>query len=433
MAKSKVKSEKTVGAIVVSVIALVIAAIIIFASVMSSNGVVTSKGDLMEGVGAKRATRGKLSEEFKELYMDFTIELVSSMASISQENVAFAPSDILASAAFLAGAAEGQTKAEIETVLKIEAQDIGKGVSVLENRASYKEETGGLMNSRSAWFNTMNPFGVKKNFLKKNAKYYGLKMRREDFTSDDIEILTNQLISQDTFGNTFSSFMFQDYDSMNMISAASFASLWKKKGASKVYKDLYSGHISMLECSFFKTIADAYFMGERYDGIMKELEGDFSFVALLPKARGQMYYSVSDMIQELLLNDQFQLLLKNAKKEKVSVALPEFSNSVNAPTTTDFSKALSDMGIKSVFNSQADLSNMAANSNNLYLNNLVAAGDISITQSGACINTDDNPLISEKEFKKCKVSMTFDHTFVYFIYDNKSQLPVYCGILNRIV
>lgn len=85
------KSKKLVGTIVVSVISLVFVAIIVFASMMNVNKIITTNGDLMEGIKTKLVTKDSIDDKFKEKYADFCVKLIDYVAS-SKENVAFAPS-----------------------------------------------------------------------------------------------------------------------------------------------------------------------------------------------------------------------------------------------------------------------------------------------------------------------------------------------------
>ncbi len=424
--------EKTVGAIVISVIAFVIVAVIVFATVMNSNGVITYNGNLMEKVNAKRITKGKLNDEFKEKYADFCIELADSVAG-SKENVAFAPSNLMAATAFLAAASDEITADELERALGMRAEDVGKAISVLENKIAFKDDSG-LQYSTTAWLNGSTPFGIRKSFLKENGKVYGLGINREDFSLEKIEDIANKPILDATKSSIFSSLIFENGDFMNIISGSSFSSNWVNPVSSEELPlGLFAGSYSEQECGFFKTVEDKYLSGTTYVGAIKELEGGYSFVGLVPKKEGDIsYYGVADVTRELKGVGLLELM-KKAQSKKVAVALPQYTNSVNIPSTTNFTEALEDMGVVSALKTGADMTNMAPNSYNLHLNNLVAAGDISISATGCCPAETKGKKVSQKELEDCEVSVRFDSSFIYFIYDNESGLPVYCGILNRLL
>lgn len=142
------KSEKIVGAIVVSVISLVLIAVIVFASMMNGNKIVTANGDLMEGIKSKRITKGVIDDKFKKKYADFCFKLIDD-ASGSQENVGFAPSNIMNAVAFLAAASNGDTATELENALGLNAEAAGKSLSALENKIKF-EDVSGLKSSTTA-------------------------------------------------------------------------------------------------------------------------------------------------------------------------------------------------------------------------------------------------------------------------------------------
>lgn len=141
------------------------------------------------------------------------------------------------------------------------------------------------------------------------------------------------------------------------------------------------------------------------------------------------YYTLQDVANEFDKNKLLANLFNYATNAKVEVILPYYVNSVNNPTGIDFSKDLKALGVTSVFGNSASLTELADNSSNLHLDNYYLSGDISITSAGA-INNYSEAKISKKEFESCKVSVFFTRSFMYFIYDNETKLPIYFGIVN---
>lgn len=425
------KSEKTVGAIVISVVALVIVSVIIFASVMNNNGVVTAGGNLMEGFNIKRSTAGALNDDFKEKYFNFCAELLDAAAD-TRGNVAFAPSNVMNATAFLAGAADNTTQDELENILGIKAETAAKSLGSLENRIAFKDGSG-LQSSTTAWLNGSTSFGIRKSFLKENAKLYGLGIQREDFSLAEIEDLANAPLLDVTDGKTFSYMQFQPSEFMNIISGSSFSAEWEVPASSEqLFLNLFAGSLSEVECYFFRSVEDKFIEGSSYIGAIKPLKGNYSFVGLVPKSEeGLYFYSVADVVRELKAGS-LKTLIEKAKSKKVAVTLPQYTNSVNSPTTVNFTEKLESLGAASALKVGADFTDMAPNSYNLHLNNLVASGEISLSTSGSCPSGSDGKKVSEKALEECDAAVRFDSSFVYFIYDNESELPVYCGILNNL-
>ena len=426
------KSEKIVGAIVVSVISFVLIAVIVFASTMNGNKIITTNGDLMEGIKTKRVTKANIDDKFKEKYAEFCFKLIDDAAR-SQENVAFAPSNIMNSVAFLAAASNGDTSAELEKVLGMNAEIAGKTISALENKVEF-HDVSGLKSSTTAWLNSANPFGIRKSFLKQNAKFYGLGVKRENFAIDRMEDIANEEILDVTKSNTYSNFNFAGNEFMNLLSGSSFVGEWERPASSKqVSLGLFAGSISEQECEFFQTVEEKYIDGSTYIGAVKEFKGGYSFVGLIPKNEGDTdYYGVADITRNIKDGKGLLDLYAKAEEKKVTVVLPQYANSVNIPTTTDLKKSLQDMGISAVFKVGAELENLAHNSYNLHVNNVLAAGDIGFSVTGCCPEEKDGKKISKKAFEECKAYVRFDSSFVYFIFHNETGLPIYCGILNKL-
>lgn len=426
------KSEKIVGAIVVSVISLVLIAVIVFASMMNGNKIVTANGDLMEGIKSKRITKGVIDDKFKKKYADFCFKLIDD-ASGSQENVGFAPSNIMNAVAFLAAASNGDTATELENALGLNAEAAGKSLSALENKIKF-EDVSGLKSSTTAWLNSSNPFGIRKSFLKRNAKFYGLNVKRENFALDKIEDIANEDILDVTRSNTYSTLNFVGNEFMNILTGASFVGEWETPSSEKqISAGLFAGSISEQECDFFTSVEGKFIEGSTYIGAVKELKGGYSFVGLVPKEdMGMNYYGVADITRNIKDGKGLLDLYAKAKEKRVRVDLPNYANSVNVPTTTDFKKALQDMGISAAFKIGAEMDNLAPNSYNLHVSNVAAAGDIGFSLTGCCPEGKSGKKISEKTLDNCEAYVRFDSSFVYFIFHNETGLPIYCGIMNRL-
>ncbi len=434
MAKAKtIKKEKIVGAIVLAVIALVIVTIIVFSTIMGKNKLINGTGNLMKGIKTKRITSGEITKDFKKDYANFCISLLESCAD-STDNVAFAPSNVMSATAFLGAAADNESENQLENAMGMNSKTAGEGLSVLESSIAFNKEKGyGLRYSNTAWLNSSTLFGIKKSFLKENAKYYGLGVQRVDFSVDNMEDVSNEPIF-DATPSTFSSFEFGNGEFMNIVSGSSFEARWKNLASSTdVEKSLFAGSLSEQECDFFKAIENRYIDGDTYKGVVKDLEGGYSFVGLVPKPLDDIYYnSVPEIVRELKSKGNLLQLISNSQSKTVAVTLPSYANSVNCPTTTSFNNALSAAGVKNAFAASADFTDMAPSSQNLHVNNIVAAGDICFSATGICQEGKSGKKVSAKKFRNCDVAVSFSRSFLYFVFDNDTGLPIYCGILNRL-
>ena len=417
---------------VIAAVALVLVGILIFTVIFSGHGTVMSNGDLMSKVHTSRKG-GEPDDEFKKLYSDFSLKLLESCAD-THENVAFSLVDAVSSTALMAYSASGDTQVEIERALGTTGIKAGKNISGLAKRAAYSGRKGaGIKSANNLWLNNAALFGIKKSFLKANGKYFGLGIYRESFGDSKIADKASTKISDATDGNTFAQVKFDQTQYMSLVSGASFIAKWEKQSSSKNLSDnLFSGSESETSCSFFSSVENGYLNATTYSGAVKAYEGGFSFVGLVPKYKKEgTVYSISDILEELKSGGIANLKsgLINGKTE---VILPNYSNSVNVPTTTDFSGALKEAGVEKLFTKSADLGSLAPKSQNLHLDGFNMAGDIQITPAGSCSSESEGQAATKKELLECKKTVEFNRCFLYFVVDDKTGLPIYAAILNKL-
>ena len=428
-----VEKNKALVISVISAVALVLVGVLLFSVIFSGRGTVMSNGDLMSKVRVSRKG-GEPDDEFKKVYSEFSLKLLKSSADTS-ENVAFSLVDAVSATALMAYSANGDTQVEIERALGTTGMKAGKSISGLQKRTAYSNKKGaGLKSANNLWLNNAALFGIKKSFLKTNGKYFGLGIYRESFADSKIVDSASTKISDATDGNTFSQVKFDQTQYMNLVSGASFVAKWKTQASSKNLSDnLFAGAQSEASCPFFTSVEDGYLNGTTYSGAVKAYEGGFSFVGLVPSyTKEGAVYTISEVLEELETSGGIANLKAGLINGKTEVILPDYSNSVNIPTTTDLSDALKEAGAEKLFTKSADLGSLAPKSQNLHLDSFSMAGDIQITPAGSCSSASEGKELTKKELSECKNSVEFNRSFLYFVVDDRSGLPIYAGILNKL-
>ena len=430
------KHKNVILASAISAVSLVLVLVITISTVMKSMGTVMKNGDLMEGFSTKRASCSSFKDDFKAGYSNFAFNLVSEISN-SKSNVAFSVSNVAGAMALMASGAEGKTKTQIEDMLGGDVFSFRKQISGLEKNNAYSEKSGsGIKSSNNLWLNNTTLYKIKNSFLKTNGKYFGLNIVREDLGDFGAAENLQKNITDGTSNSVFASINMNASQQMYIASGATFVANWKTQASAEdTQKSLFTGTEASAEAEFFKTLEDGYISGDTFEGIVKEYDNGCSFVALLPAEFGSgTYYSVSDVVNELKSDgEKFTNLLSLKKvKSETAVLLPNYSNSVNSATTCELNSALKNMGAKLIFDSSANMKSMAENCSNLCLGNITASGDITVLAAGSSSDISKGEKISDKKWNSASKRIAFDRSFVYFIVDNKSELPIYCGILNEI-
>ncbi len=424
--------NKIVGISAISAIALILVVIILISSILNSSGAVTKSGDLMKKYKVSRQTT-KLTESFKNDYFKLTSKILNQQIA-DGGNAAISLIDTANTLSFLACASNGKTRNQIESLLGGDAISFAGAISTLDNSTKYTDNNkSGMMSSSSVWFNNSQLFGVKKAFLKTNAKHFGLNLQRAGFGEIETSNLARETVASATNQNSFSNIKFNESENINIVSGASFRSLWADQASTKdTYENLFFGQKCDYTCAYFKTVESEYISGNVFSGIAKDFADGFTFIALVPNMNIDGYiYPLKDMLDEINEKNMLKELYSSTSKTKVAVTLPFYSNSVKNPTSIDFSKTLKNLGVTSIFGNSADISAMVEDTENLKLDNYYISGDISITPAGTLNVSADNS-VSKKQLDECKVSVEFNRSFIYFIYDNESELPIYLGIVNHI-
>lgn len=426
------RKNKIIGVTAISSIALILVVVIVLISILSGKATVNSNGNLMQDYNINRKT-AKINEDSSKDYINFCTKIMSQQIK-NGGNAAISLTDTANTLSFLASTSYGNTRRQIENLLCQSAEDTAAMVTGLEKRITYKDnEKYGVLSSNTAWFNAAKPIAIKKSFLKNNANRFGLNINRENFSELSTSNLARETVVDATDGNSYSDVNFINENNFNIVSGATFKSLWKKGANSDdVYENLFKGENGDSTATYFETVESKYISGETFVGTTKEYQDGFTFVGLVPKeTEKDIYYTLQDVSNEIKDKNLVGNLLNSGTNAKVYVTLPYYVNSVNNPTNIDFKKTLESLGVTTVFGNSASFTEMTDDNENLRLDNYYLSGDISITPAGA-INNYSNVKTSKKEFKDCKVSVHFTRNFMYFIFDNESNLPVYFGVVNDI-
>lgn len=382
--------------------------------------------DLMEGVQANTVTGKAADDAFAQSQMRLAVELFqSSVLESKDENVLISPLSIQLALAMTANGADGNTKAEMEALLggEISLEDLNEYlysyVNNLPSAEKYK-----LQIANSIWFrDDEGRLQVEKDFLQKNADYYGAQAYKAAFDDQTLKDINNWV--KDHTDGMIDSILDQiDEDAvMYLINALVFDAEWQH-----VYdkSDVYKGKFTNIggtekQVDMMHSEETVYLQDENAIGFMKPYSGSkYNFAVLLPNEGADIYEYIAGLTGESLMET-----LSTPQLGMVMATLPKFSYEYEL-TMND---VLKELGVPSAFSGDtADFSKMAHSSRgNIYIGDVLHKTFISVDELGTKAGAVTKVQMNDESAPMSEWVVTLNRPFVYMIIDNETNLPVFIG------
>lgn len=382
--------------------------------------------DLMEGINANAVTGKSADDVFAQSQMRLAVDLFqSSVLESKDENVLISPLSIQLALAMTANGAVGETRDEMEALLggEIALNELNEYlfsyVNSLPSAEKYK-----LQIANSIWFrDDEGRLQMEKDFLQKNADYYGAQAYKAAFDDQTLKDINNW-VKNHTEGMIDSILDQIDEDAvMYLINALVFDAEWQH-----VYdkSDVYQGKftdISGAEKSvdMMHSEETVYLQDEKATGFMKPYSGSkYSFAALLPNEGVDIYEYIASLTGEDLM-----ATLGNPQLGMVIATMPKFSYEYEL-TMND---VLKELGMPAAFSgSTADFSKMAHSSRgNIYIGDVLHKTFIAVDELGTKAGAVTKVQMNDKSAPMSEWVVNLNRPFVYMIIDNETNLPVFIG------
>ena len=389
--------------------------------------------DLMEGVKANTVTGKAADDAFAKSQMRLAVDLFQSSVQASEdENVLISPLSIQLALAMTANGADGDTKTEMEALLggEISLEDLNEYlyayVHDLPSAEKYK-----LQIANSVWFrDDEGRLQVEKDFLQKNADYYGAQAYKAAFDDQTLKDINNW-VKGHTDGMIDSILDQIDDDAvMYLINALVFDAEWQH-----VYdkSDVYKGKFTNIDgtekqVDMMHSEETVYLQDENATGFMKPYSGSkYSFAALLPNKGVDIYEYIAGLTGEELMKT-----LNTPQLGMVMATLPKFSYEYEL-TMND---VLKDLGMPTAFNeTKADFSKLGESSRgNIFIGEVLHKTFISVDELGTKAGAVTKVEMNDESAPMSEWVVNLNRPFVYMIIDNETKLPVpvFIGLLTAI-
>lgn len=384
-------------------------------------GTTVKAEDLMEGITASKVDGKNSDDKFLDSQLNFAIQLLRQNGGATN-NTVMSPASVAQALAMVANGADGETLKQIETVL-------GKGISVEDlNRYYYSflqnlRSDGTLTSVNSIWFNET--IDVNRDFLQKNADYYGADAYASPFDADTAEDINNW-VSNKTNGLIPEIIDSIDSSTISvMLNAMYFNAEWEEKYEDTDLKDYQFTSVTGEKQTATYMISHENYISDNktFEGIMKHYKGKkYAFVAV--KAMDRRIDKEPDytkFITEDLNSEALMKAMKNIN-DSATTYIPKFKIEYGGSQI----EALKKMGITDVFDPEkANLSGISNEPS--FISSAVHKAVIDVNEHGteAAAATQMTDIISSSSGKTKTVA--FDCPFIYMIIDTSTFLPVFIG------
>jgi len=382
--------------------------------------------DLMEGVKANTVTGKVADDAFAQSQMRLAVDLFqASVLESKDENVLISPLSIQLALAVTANGADGDTKAEMEALLggEISLENLNEYLCSYVNNLPSAEKYK-LQIANSIWFrDNEGRLQVEKDFLQKNADYYGAQAYKAAFDDQTLKDINNWV--KDHTDGMIDSILDQiDEDAvMYLINALVFDAEWQH-----VYdkSDVYKGKFTNIggtdkQVDMMHSEETVYLQDENAIGFMKPYSGSkYNFAVLLPNEGVDIYEYIAGLTGEELMET-----LSTPQLGMVMATLPKFSYEYEL-TMND---VLKELGMPSAFSGgTADFSKMAHSSRgNIYIGDVLHKTFISVDELGTKAGAVTKVQMNDECAVMSEWVVTLNRPFVYMIIDNETKLPVFIG------
>ena len=360
--------------------------------------------------------------EFIMATSDYALTLFKAAVE-PEHNVMISPLSLMWALAMTTNGAVGQTKKELEALLRCgDINELNKYLAGLLD-ATFAEQQ--LKIANSLWIIDRADIVVMPDFLQTVLNYYNAEIFQEKFDEATLQAV-NKWVKDKTKGMIPQVLNELDPETvMLLINAVAFEATWAVAyDKSQIAPGIFHNIKGEEEDVEYMYATENYFIedGQATGFIKHYQDNDYAFVALLPNEG----VAISDYIAQLQGTELIKML-SNREQVDVRTVIPKFQYE----TTVDMTSILKQLGVETAFDPDAaDFSGLldCSKSDNAYISEVIHKTFIAVdelgTKAGAAtvvvINT--KAALPQKEYE-----VVLNRPFLYLIIDTTSNLPLFIG------
>ncbi|MCM1143412.1 MAG: serpin family protein [Blautia sp.] len=363
---------------------------------------------------------------------DFACTLLRENLQAAEENVMVSPVSVLMALAVTANGAKGETLSQMLSVLAAN-QELD---SLNENLRAWTDELidekgASLKIANSIWFDENDgQVQIETSFLDKIATFFDAEIYQEVMDENTLEKI-NRWVLEKTDGHIDRILDRVSKDAiMYVVNAAAFDAVWQEPYPEGQIRDGIFTDITQTkqQVSMMSSQESVYLEDENATGFLKPYQAGYRFVALLPKEG-----MTPEEYVKTLDGEKFLTLLSEARTGvSVLAKTPQFE----AEYEIELSNILQTMGMREAFDMEkADFSGIgSAADGNFFIGRVLHKTHIAVdelgTKAGAATAVEIRSLGAVREEEIYEVCL--DRPFVYAIVEDKTNVPVFIGVVNTL-
>lgn len=313
-------------------------------------------------------------------------------------------------------------KSRIEAVSKTESSETNS----LSGKKEESDKNAYVKLDNSLFFN--DTADVKSTFLQNGVNYYGENIFRFMFSDENALTKINNHYADFTSGQALDNL--DAKQDLISITAADICDSWLNVYAqSDLEKGTFKATSGDTDVTYM-TSNEVYVKSSSAQGIIKYTDSTpLKMMVVMPNEDISIDNYVSNFT-----NLEFSNLLDSFDVTKsATVKIPEFSIDTTK-TARGMSDALSKSGLYSLFTEKAEFTNMT-HTDDFAIDQMYELGS-KVTVNAAGLggqnsSGDKAPLTTRtKELEKQKQTVDFNRPFIFVIFDNESNIPLYLGVVD---
>ena len=369
------------------------------------------------------------------------------------DNEIVSPLSVYYAMGLLANGAEGNTKAELETLLGMTVDDVNLYLKHVNDRYTKGIEAM-FKTANSIWLNNGLGINLKKDYINKIDEFYGSCVYEDSFDdANKIVDEVNKWASDNTEGgidNILDASSVNKNTPMLVLNALMSGDKWCLEfDENETYKQTFYnrdetyGNVDMMHDTL-----SGYWHDDNSEGFVKELKNGINVVGILPNEGIDIYDFINTM-SPTIFNDYIHGVIHNENYRETTgvywcivdehitnLSFPKFSYDKEYDLKTTFKK----LGLKNIFDyTQCDFSGLAEGDekviNELFVDNIKQKDTIKVDEKevvAAAVTIVELGLgsVGCKVDKYIYHDVTFDRPFIYALVSG--NIPIFIGVVTNL-
>ena len=354
--------------------------------------------------------------EYRRAYTDLTGSLLIDLYKQKEtENIALSPFSVMVLLGMAAQASAGETRKQILQTLGTDDP-----VRAIQGIQEALDKEPGFHSANAVFVQEALKNAVSEGYPEALKRDYNGKL----FASEDIISDINKWTKKQTRG------MIKDIAGesmkqavMGILSASVFQRSWTQHYSDDDIEpmEFRNADGTVKETDTIRTLEDMFIRDTLVTGFVKPYKrSGCSFMALLPKLEGE------EALLQVLENLDLSAVFEERINVETAVYLPEFA----FQQTFDIREYCRAQGITELFTEQADFSPLSVTP--VHLDTLIHKAAIDVSRKGTKAAAVSMGIIDVTGAFFPEMEVKLDRPFIWAVMHNKTALPVFAGVVNRL-